>query len=321
MLTNAKEQNVCINHGDTHATTKPLIKWVGGKTQILDKLAAQFPREMNNYHEIFLGGGSVLLMVLNLIKQGAIQLNGGIYAYDINPALVYLYKNVQSEPDVLFTTIHTYIHEYNGCIGQEINRKPTTKTEACTSKESYYYWIRHQYNHLTDDERTSHAGSAMFLFLNKTCFRGLYRVGPNGFNVPYGHYKTPEIIHHDHLMRIHELIQGVEFVCCDFTESIPRALEGDFTYLDPPYAPVNETSFVGYTDDGFGIEKHRQLFALIHAIPGKMVMSNADVDLVKNSFTNRAAGPKKYRIDTVVCKRSINSKNPGEKVNEVIISS
>ena len=293
---------------------KPILKWVGGKTQIIQKLASVFPKEMKNYHEIFLGGGSVLLMVLTLIKEGKIQLSGNMFAYDINRPLIYLYKNIQSEPDEFYTKIQTYINEYKGCDGQEINRKPTTREQGCTSKESYYYWIRHQYNKMTDDERIQHVGSAMFLFLNKTCFRGLYRMGPNGFNVPYGHYKNPEIIQREHLMQIHELIQGVEFICCDFTMSIPRIVEGDFAYLDPPYAPVNETSFVGYTDDGFGIEKHRQLFTLIHAIPGNMIMSNADVDLVKNNFRE------KYTIETIECKRSINSKNPGEKVNEVIIS-
>jgi DNA adenine methylase len=299
---------------------KPLIKWVGGKTQLLDKLSAVFPPDMQNYHEIFLGGGSVLLMVLQLVKDGKIRLGGNVYAYDINRALIHLYKNIQSDPEQFYTTLQMYIGEYQQCLGSEVHRKPTTKAEGCTSKESYYYWIRYVYNNMTEEERDTHVGSAMFLFLNKTCFRGLYRMGPRGFNVPYGHYKNPEIIHRDHLLQIHALIQGVEFICCDFTVSLPRVLEGDFTYLDPPYAPINETSFVGYTDDGFGIEKHRQLFALIHAIPGKMVMSNADVELVKNNFTNRG-GAEKYRIDTIVCKRSINSKNPGEKVNEVIISS
>jgi DNA adenine methylase len=102
-------------------------------------------------------------------------------------------------------------------------------------------------------EQTSVYGSALFIFLNKTCFRGLFRTGPNGFN--FGHYtELPEIVNRDHLAEIHELIQPVVFGCAGFAESLTTAEPGDFVYLDPPYAPETQNSFVGYTNGGFGLE-------------------------------------------------------------------
>ena len=157
----------------------------------------------------------------------------------------------------------------------------------------------------------------MFIFLNKTCFRGVFRVGPNGFNVPYGHYKNPEIINRDHLDEIHNLIQPVIFECCDFNTSLTNVESNDFVYLDPPYAPETDTSFVGYTENGFNIDNHNNLFKLIHILTNtnkKMMLSNADVSLVRENFTTE-----KYNTTSILCKRSINSKNPDAKAKEVII--
>jgi DNA adenine methylase len=157
----------------------------------------------------------------------------------------------------------------------------------------------------------------MFIFLNKTCFRGVFRVGPKGFNVPYGHYNNPEIINKEHLEEIHNLIQNVVFECSDFTTSLTIVEPNDFVYLDPPYAPEKDTSFVGYTENGFKIENHHNLFKLIHILTAtnkKIMLSNADVSLVRENFTNE-----KYSTLSILCKRSINSKNPDAKANEVII--
>ena len=158
----------------------------------------------------------------------------------------------------------------------------------------------------------------MLIFLNKTCFRGIFRVGPNGFNVPYGHYSNPEIINKEHLDDIHNLIQNVIFECCDFDTSLALSniVQGDFTYLDPPYAPETNTSFVGYTEKGFDIENHKKLFNLIHNLTDakhKVMLSNADVSLVRENFKE------KYNTSSILCKRSINSKNPESKAKEVII--
>ena len=296
---------------------KPILKWVGGKTQLLDKLLPEFPTEINNYHEIFLGGGSVLLAVLYYRNQSKIKINGSIYAYDLNEPLIYVYKNIQTNHIELYEKLQEIIKEYTESGDGEINRKPTTITEAKVAKENYFYWIRTQYNKMTPAEKRTTKGSAIFIFLNKTCFRGVLRVGPNGYNVPYGHYKNPQIIDKPHLDEIHDLIQGVVFECCDFTVPLNNISPADFVYLDPPYAPETEKSFVGYTENGFDINQHKRLFEKIHGLTNinkKMILSNADVDLVRENFNND-----NYIIDSVVSKRSINSKNPESKTMEVII--
>jgi len=293
---------------------KPILKWVGGKTQIMDKLMSEFPVEINNYHEIFLGGGSVLLSVLCYVKEKKIKINK-IYAYDLNEPLIYVYKNIQSNHNELYNTLQHLIKEFNSCCEGEINRKPSTINEAKQAKENYYYFIRNEYNNL-DNKKTVNA-SAMFIFLNKTCFRGIFRIGPNGFNVPYGHYKNPEIINKEHLEEVSALIQNVYFECCDFKNSLKNIKENDYTYLDPPYVPEKQTSFVGYTENGFNLENHIALFDLIHKITkngNKIMMSNSDVKLVRENFKNE-----KYVIKSILCKRSINSKNPDAKAKEVII--
>jgi DNA adenine methylase len=298
---------------------KPFIKWVGGKTQIIDNIIKYIPKEMNNYHEIFLGGGSVLFAVLSLQKQKTITIKNKIYAYDLNKYLINVYKHIQNNKDELYKHIDSYITEYDSLKGTDINRKPTTLDEAKTSKESYYYWIRNKFNIDKNDNKNDIECSAIFLFLNKTCFRGMYREGPNGFNVPYGHYKkTPTIITKKELDNISELIQNVEFICCDFMESIKKVKKDDFVYLDPPYAPINSKSFVGYNVDGFNLITHNKLFTEIIKLNSKKIkfaLSNAKVDFVIEKFKED-----NYKCEDIIARRAINSKKPGAVVTEVIIS-
>ena len=293
---------------------KPILKWVGGKTQIMDKIISEFPIEINNYREIFLGGGSVLITLLSYVKEGVIKIKGNVYAYDLNEPLISIYKNIQSNHNSLYEKLQTIIKEFNTCEEKgDINRNPKNIEEAKLTKENYYYWTRNEYNKLNDKKTI--LGSAMFIFLNKTCFRGIFRVGPNGFNVPYGHYKKPEIINKEHLDVVHKLIQGVIFECSDFSKSLNNVDTNDYIYLDPPYAPETNTSFVGYTKEGFGIDNHIKLFQLIHKLTEtKIMLSNSDVSLVREIFTIE-----KYNISSILCKRTINSKNPGSKSKEVII--
>lgn len=309
---------------------KPILKWVGGKTQIMDKLIMDFPVEMNNYREPFLGGGSVLLALLSYVKSGRIKLNGAAYAYDVNEPLIYLYKNIQTRHNELYDLLQGIITEFNECgtnnasntnSNTEINRKPANLEEAKRTKENYYYWIRSEYNKLCAIDKQTILVSAMFIFLNKTCFRGVFRIGPNGFNVPYGHYNAPEIINREHLEEIHELMQPVIFECADFNVSLSKVEPGDFVYLDPPYAPEKGTSFVGYTENGFNMSQHMELFKQVHTLTAankKVMMSNADVALVRENFCGNAT-KERYSITSILCKRSINSKNPEAKAKEVII--
>lgn len=289
---------------------KPFLKWVGGKTQIIEKIISKIPCEMNNYHELFLGGGSVLFAVLSLQKHGKIIIKNKIYAYDINERLIQVYKHVQKNKDELYEFINDYTNEYKNIEGKTFIKISKSLEDAKTSKQSYYYWLRKKYNTINTQTIES---SALFILLNKICFRGLYREGPNGFNVPYGNYKKVNIITKDYLNYISNLIKDVEFISCDFTQSIKNVKEGDFVYIDPPYVKKDNNSFVGYVHDGFNLEMHTKLFESIKNLGTiKFVMNNSDENLVINTF-------KEFLCENITAKRAINSKNPGSKTSEVII--
>lgn len=275
---------------------KPFIKWVGGKTQIINDIISLFPKEINNYHEPFLGGGSVLLALLSLQKENKIKINGKIYAYDINNILINLYKNIQSNTNELYEYLQYYFNQY------DIN----------DNKEKYYYEIRDKFNII---DKNSIECSAIFIFINKTCFRGLFRESCNGFNVPYGHYKTtPKIISKEELNNISILIKDVEFINSDFMNSIKNIKENDFVYLDPPYVPENSKSFVNYVNNGFNLENHKKLFNEIINFNKniKFIMSNSKSDLILEYF-------KDYKYIEIIARRAINPKKPDSKTIELII--
>jgi DNA adenine methylase len=281
---------------------KPFLKWVGGKSQIIEEVIDSFPKDIRDYHEVFVGGGSVLLSVLS---RGLVK--GKVYAYDLNGSLIALYRNIQSNPGAVQGHLQKLFGEYDECSGDDVNRDPVTFEEATRSKENYYYWMRKKFN--MNKEETFER-SAMFLFLNKTCFRGLYREGPNGFNVPWGHYKKAPSC--SELTEVSKLIKDVRFRQCDFRQAFKDVRKGDFIYLDPPYAPETKSSFVGYTKDGFGKKDHEDLFNLIKGSGAKFVMSNAKVEMVTEAFSQ-------YNIKDVEARRSINSKDPSSTTTEVVV--
>lgn len=296
----------------------PIVKWVGGKRKQADDLLRQFPKTIHNYHEPFVGGGSVLFAVLQTI-----QVKGIVYAYDTNESLIHMYINIQQQPARVYTETHKLAKRLFAITASTpnnvVNRNPTNELEAVTCQESFYYWIRSLFNQMSDNDKKSVLGTAYFIFINKTCFRGLFRVSDNGFNVSFGNYKNPEIINEANVLAVSALIKNVVFQCMDFRESLSNrncVVSGDFVYLDPPYAPINPTSFVKYTINGFSKEDHLALFHHIKTFNERRVlfiMSNSEAPLVVNAFEN-------FPMRTVSCKRAIHSSKPNSIANELVIS-
>jgi len=335
---------------------KPLLKWVGGKTQILEEVLSRFPQEMREYHEPFVGGGSVLLEFLTRVRDGKIRVGGAgsdadsgsagsagdsgsagsagdsgsdadgwvrgkIAAYDINPWLVMLYTCVRDDVEEFIRECAVIQGEYDSCEEMKGDRKPTCSEEALLSKESYYYWTRELFNHDRLREGIPRCRTAARLvFLNKMGFRGLYREGPRGYNVPFGNYKNPRMVDEENLREMSRLFRetGVVFRCCDFRDVLDGVAEGGFVYCDPPYVPETATSFVGYVDGGFSGDDHRDLF---HAVRGlrergvRFLMNNSGVRLVHEAFPASEG----FVVDEVEARRAIHSRNPAARTVELLI--
>ena len=314
------------------SVVKPFLKWVGGKTQLLDAVLAAFPRHIRgSYREPFVGGGSVLLGVLSERAAGRIRIDGRICASDVNAALVALYVAVQTRVEDLLGALGGLKADWDTAAragaAEAPNRSPASREVALAGgAESYYYWLRAQYNAMSAADKCSVNGSAHFLFLNKTCFRGVYREGPRGFNVPFGHYANPSVYDAEHLRSVSRLLAGVEFRVASFEAALPppaaaAAAAGDFVYLDPPYVPETATSFVGYTADGFGAAAHATLFRRIRELAASgtaaFVLSNADVPLVRAEFADDAA----YEKTVLDARRAIHSRAPASRTRELLIRS
>ena len=298
--------------------TKPFLKWVGGKTQILKELL--FPAKIKNYHELFLGGGSVLFNLLDNIEHNEITVEGSIYVYDLNNGLINTYIQIQQNPYKVIELLHQLRDEFKkidkNSDKQRGKPKDISKLTYCNTREHYYYWIRDMYN---KTDRNSLEAACYFIFLNKTCFRGMYRESGNGnFNIPYGlkDKKTiPSIFSNDLIETISKKIKKVIFSSKHFKDTIDNIKEGDFVYMDPPYYPENDNSFVGYTTDGFDMKTHLLLFDTVSSFDKKnikFIMSNSNTKIVADVFS-------KYNTKTVIAKRLINSKKPSSKTKELII--
>ena len=260
---------------------KPFLKWVGGKQKFVNEILDLFPNSIGTYHEPFLGGGSVLLAMLSsdiLCKK--------YRANDINKHLIQTYIDVRDNVDTLI---------------EELKKLKNDK--------ELFYVYRARFNKLKQDGVLNVETSALFICLNKTCFRGLYREGPNGLNTPFGHYKSPSFFDEDALQRISTLIQRVEFTSMSYDTFLKGVDQEDFVYLDPPYVPETKISFTKYNSADF--LDHDGFFEFTKKLP-RFLMSNSAVDMVINAFPND-------QITILTCRRSINSKNPGATTNEVLI--
>lgn len=286
----------------------PLLKWVGGKTQLMGEIMSRVPKKIDRYYEPFVGGGSVLLAMLSTRT-----ITGDVVASDANPNLIRFYRDVQSRPDELWHAIQRHLSNYDSCNVFNGERKPDSESDAMVSKESYYYWMRKVFN---DESTVGVEKSALFILLNKLGFRGLYREGPNGFNVPFGNYNTtPTVITRESLNRVSLLIQRVQFRVCDYRDVGVELRKGDFLYLDPPYVPESATSFTEYVKGEFDHGAFLKWTLDIGNRGVNVIMSNSNTALVTDAFE----GAKGFTIDRVDARRSIHSKDPSAKTKEVIV--
>lgn len=287
---------------------KPFIKWVGGKTQLLNEIQKYYPfnEKITKYAEPFVGGGAVLIDILKKYNLKS------VYISDLNFELINTYKNVRDNIDDLIEILSKYEKEY-------LNKSEEKRKE-------YYLEKRNKFNSMIfEKEKNLIKKSAIFIFLNKTCFNGLYRVNQKGlYNVPMGVYKKPLICDIENLRNVSDLLQNVEIVCGEYSESYDFIDEKTFVYLDPPYRPLTETAaFTSYTKSGFNDQSQIKLAEFVKLLDkkgAKIALSNSDPknnDSDDNFFDELY---KDFKIKRIKASRMINSKADGRsKINEILV--
>lgn len=270
----------------------PFLKWAGGKTQLLSELSSYFPKNFGAYYEPFVGGAAVFFYLRRTRGTFPAWLNDG------NPELINCYTMVRDNVNDLLPYLRSYQQKHS---------------------ESYYYTVRAQ----GPDKLGELQRAARFIYLNKTCFNGLYRVNARGqFNVPIGSAENPRIFDEANLREASRALQGVDLAVSDFRAVLDWAKKGDFVYFDPPYHTVNN-GFTGYIvaasgRANFGPAEHRRLSNVVDQLRDRecyVMVSNSDTEFIRQLYHD-------YEIHTVLAKRLINSNGNGRgPVNEVIITS
>lgn len=283
---------------------KPFVKWVGGKTQLIDQLEAMLPADFDQwenvtYIEPFVGGGAMLFYMLQThpnIRSAIIN--------DINKDLTTCYEVVKKTPQPLVDSLSEIQKEYYSLCSEE-------------SRKEFFLQMRNEFN---TKELDPIRNTTLFFFLNRTCFNGLYRVNKSGlFNVPFGRYETPMICDANTIFADSELLQKVEILTGDYTQTLSHAEEKSFFYFDPPYRPLNATSsFNDYTKEAFNDMAQRRLKEFCDQVEKaghRFMLSNSDC---KDGFFDDLY--MQYQIERVWASRSINA-NPKKrgKLTELLI--
>ena len=273
----------------SNSNITPFVKWAGGKRQLLSQIKERMPEKYNDYYEPFVGGGAV---TFELLPANAL-------INDINKALINAYKQI--------------------CNASEAFLKAVNKLdeEMWEDGKEYYYSLREHYNDKLMKAEYDVELAALFVFINKHCFNGLYRVNGKGlFNVPYNNSRRTSV-DEGSIMEISKYLQGITITDGDFEEACKGAKKGDFVFIDSPYAPLNPTSFEAYTKEGFDIESHKRLARLYDELTARgcfCMLTNHNTRLI-----NELYGGKGYTIDVVGVKRMINSDASNRVGEEVII--
>ena len=290
---------------------KPFLKWAGGKGQLLSEIEKYYPFEDNRitkYAEPFVGGGAVLFDILSKYDLEE------IYIGDINAELINTYRSIKDNIDELIDLLQIFQSQYIPFGVEE--------------RKSYYLDKRERFNALKflEDKSVNIEKAALMIFLNKTCFNGLYRVNKKGFfNVPMGSYKNPQICDETNLREVSKKLQNVKIVCADYRESENFIDKHTFVYFDPPYRPLTDTaSFTAYTENLFNDEEQIELARFVddmHKKGAKVVISNSDP---KNSNTEDDFFDSIYsahKIKRIEATRMINCNSESRgKIKELLIS-
>ena len=304
-------KNFSLFEKEERIECKPFIKWVGGKGQLLPEINKLYPVELGKnikkYAEIFVGGGAVLFDILSKYKLDE------VYISDKNLELINTYKSIRDNVDILIKSLKEMEEQYIPLDNE--NRK------------DYYYKKREEYNSLKINSEVNNIEKAvLFIFLNKTCFNGLYRVNKKGeFNVPMGAYKKPKICDEENLKNVSLTLRNVKIVYADYRESESFIDEKTFVYIDPPYRPLNITSsFTSYTENDFNDKEQIELAEYINVLNkkgAKIVISNSDPknnDIDDNFFDKLYDN---YNINRVKATRMLNSNaSLRGAINELLIT-
>ena len=290
-----------------YKTVKPFIKWAGGKSQLLNDIRAKYPEKIDKDCEPFVGGGAVLLDVLVNFQPNEVLIN------DINAELANTYSQIKNSVDELIEML------------SEMQESFWAKNDD--DRKVMYLAKRERFNDLkvNGDEQINLEKAALFIFLNKTCFNGLYRVNRKGlFNVPIGSYKKPPICDAENLRLISGLLKNVQIKCGDYSKCADFIDENTFVYIDPPYRPLTATaSFTSYSENEFGDKQQIELGKFVDEISAKgakVLISNSDPKNSDESDSFFDDLYSSYTIMRVSAKRMINSKATGRgNVNELLI--
>ncbi len=246
---------------------KPFVKWAGGKRQLLPVISNHIPSKFERYFEPFLGGGAVFFSLVLKEKKTKWFLS------DLNSDLVLSYVTIRDKVQELISSLETHAANY------------------AKNSSVYYYKIR-ETNPKHDVDKVSR-----LIFLNKTCFNGLYRVNSKGkFNVPVGRYVNPNIVNKENLLEVSKILQSrdISIKCQDFEDALHTVGHGDFVYLDPPYQPVSSTaSFTSYTDSDFDFSDQRRLYDKFKALDKKgvkVLLSNSHSEDILELFKEFSDG-------------------------------
>lgn len=266
------------------------LKWPGGKRRLIEQMESKIPKDINNYYEPFMGAASVFFHIKQKFNPKQCTIS------DLNEDLVNVFISVRDNPKELMRHLEKLKKDHS---------------------EENYYLIREKFN-LKKFKGIKR--SAVFIYLNKTCYNGMYRVNSKGeFNVPIGRYKNPEIYNKENILSASELLQGVNILCQDYRKIVPSLKKGDFVYLDPCYDPLKKTSFVAYTPGRFKIEDRYDLFDFMvkaRKNGANLMLSNNNLELVKEMYLDQ-----KFKVNIIYASRSVNS-NPLKrgKIPELLIT-